>query len=359
MQVTYDVAHATCSLAQAYEAAGASRRSLEEGASARTQLERGEFGLLTSLYPDVAYRYRDRVEAGLIGYAAGDAVGLPWERMEAAEIDPSRLPSLHATDEWPAGSTSDDTALTLLVAEDLVATGHADAIAFMRRLVAAPAIRGLGPSTSAAIAGYRQTGELPTAKGNTNGAVMRSLPIGWAVPIDSVQDRREWVVELSRATHPGPEAMTAACIGAACAAWAIEGASAAQLLEIARDEAAATVRAHAADPRITDMLATVAAGTWQPSGGAKDMDPYETVTRAIWCIVREPTPAGAVLAAVRLGGDTDTVAALVGGLVGCRLQPEDVRRELSWVPEVQLPPDDVVRRVAQGIADLRVRHGDG
>jgi len=112
MQVTYDIAHATCSLAQAYEAAGASRRSLEEAASARTQMERGEFGLLTSLYPDIGYRYRHRVEAGLIGYAAGDAVGLPWERKEAAEIDPRLLPSLHATDDWPAGSTSDDTALT-------------------------------------------------------------------------------------------------------------------------------------------------------------------------------------------------------------------------------------------------------
>jgi ADP-ribosylglycohydrolase len=360
LHVSFDVAHATFSLAQAYGQAGAPRRSLEEAASARVQMERGEFGLLTMLFPGLAYWYRDRIEAGLLGYAAGDAVGLPWEGMPPDEIDPSVLPSLHATDEWPAGATSDDTALTLLVAEDLIATGRADAVQFMTRLAASSqSIHGLGPSTTAAINGFRRTGELPAADGNTNGAVMRSLPVGWAVPIDQVRDRRDWVTELSRATHPGAEAKVAACIGAACAAWAIEGASAQMLLEIARDEAAAVVRSHAADPQIVEMLASLAAGTWLPDHTADDMDPYQTVTRALWCIARERTPAGAVLAAVRLGGDTDTVAALVGGLIGCRLQPEEVRTELPWIDEVRLPPSDAIQRLARGIADLRGGGADG
>ncbi len=185
LHVAYDVAHASFSLASAYAAAGAPRRTLEEAASARAQMERGEFGLLISLYPDIAYSYRDRIEAGLLGYAAGDAVGLPWEGKPAGEIDPDRLQSLQATQEWPAGATSDDTALTLLVAEDIVATGRAAADSFMERLAAAaPSIHGLGPSTTAAIEHFRRTGELPTTDGNTNGAVMRVLPIGWALPIE-------------------------------------------------------------------------------------------------------------------------------------------------------------------------------
>jgi ADP-ribosylglycohydrolase len=66
-----------------------------------------------------------------------------------------------------------------------------------------------------------------------------------------------------------------------------------------------------------------------------------------------------VLAAVRLGGDTDTVAALVGGLIGCRLQPEEVRTELPWIDEVRLPPSDAIQRLARGIADLRGGGADG
>ena len=360
LHVAYDVAHASFSLAQAYERAGDARRSLEEAAAARAQMQRGEFGILATLFPDIAYWYHERIEAGLLAFAAGDAVGLPWERMAAAEIDSDALPVLRETDEWPAGATSDDTSLTLLVAEELVATGHADAASFMRRLVdASPAIRGLGPSTTAAISQFRETGQLASSGGNTNGALMRSLPVGWALPIDSAQDRRSWVVELSRATHPGAEAIAAACIGAACAAWAIEGAAGAQLLEIAREEAAAAIQAHAADPRISDMLAAVAAGTWQPSGDPEAMDPYETAARVLWCIVQPVAAADTVLSAVRLGGDTDTVAALVGGLVGCRLQPADVRREMSWIGEVQLPPGEDVERLAGGIAALREGHSDG
>jgi ADP-ribosylglycohydrolase len=355
----YDVAHASFSLACAYERTGADRRSLEEAAEARAQMQRGEFGLLALHFPDRAYTYPDRVTAGLLGYALGDAVGLPWERRPPQEIDATRLTPLRATEEWPAGSTSDDTALTLLVAEELTANLGGSAVSFLQRLAtAAPGIRGLGPSTTAAIDCFRRTGGSPTAGGNTNGALMRSLPVGWAVPVDRVDERRAWTVELSCATHPGPEAVTAACVGAACATWAIEGATPAMLLRIAREEAAAAVTARSADPRIVEMLAAVANGAWRPDYEADLLDPYETVTRALWCVVTQRTLADALLAAVRLGGDTDTVAALVGGLLGCRLPAADVRN-VFWADQVRMPPEHDLARLSDGLAGIRVRTRDG
>jgi ADP-ribosylglycohydrolase len=358
--VAYDLAHATFSLAGALDATGAVRRSLEEAASARAMLEKGTFGLLARLYPSSAYSYADRIEAGLLAYAAGDAVGLPWERLSADQIDGTRLPSLHATETWPAGATSDDTALTQLVAEHLVASGSPDVAGFMGRLeAAAPSLKGLGPSTTAAIDEFHTSGQLPTGDGNTNGALMRSLPIGWALPIDRVEDRRDWAVELSRATHPGAEAVAAACIGAALAAWAIEGAPPTLLLEIAREEAAAAVRTRAADARIEQMLTSIAAGDWQPDPGADELDPYETVARVLWCMRHESSMGDAILAGVRLGGDTDTVAALVGGLLGCRRPSTEVRAELPWIEQVDLPQADVLERVGRGLTHLRVQFSDG
>jgi ADP-ribosyl-[dinitrogen reductase] hydrolase len=79
----------------------------------------------------------------------------------------------------------------------------------------------------------------------------------------------------------------------------------------------------------------------------------------IWCIVHEPNVTKAMLAAVRLGGDTDTVAALVGGLLGCRMAAENVRQELPWIGDVRMPADDVVERVARGITSIRVAQNDG
>jgi ADP-ribosylglycohydrolase len=188
---------------------------------------------------------------------------------------------------------------------------------------------------------------------------MRSLPIGWALPIEAVEDRRAWTAELSRATHPGREAVVAARIGSALAAWALEDAPRKLLLEIARDEASAAVRSEGADARIEAMLAAIEAGTWRPDAGVGDMDPYETVARVVWAIMRPTSMADAILGAVRLGGDTDTVAAIAGGLLACQRSPAEVRGELPWLDEVDVPVAERIVGVGQGLAELRVRLAGG
>jgi ADP-ribosylglycohydrolase len=356
----YDVTHARFSLASAFAASGEHRRAVEEGAAARVQMKRRGFGLLATLFPDLAFSYGDRIAAGLLGYTYGDAVGLPWEGRPPGEIDVTRVPLLPAAGDWAKGATSDDTALTLLVAAELVSSQGPDAAKFLGRLAEdAPFIRGLGPSTTAAIEHFRHTGTPPTGSGNTNGALMRSLPIGWALPLDHAEDRRAWTTELSRTTHRGPDACCAALVGSACAAWAIEGAEPTLLLDIARSEAAAVAETCGADGRINDMLAAVAAGQWQPNPDCLGPDSYETLTRVLWCILSEPHLPKALLAAVRLGGDTDTVAALVGGLLGCSLTPAAVRAQLPWSNEVQAPDDAVIGPLAAGIADLRIGRASG
>jgi ADP-ribosylglycohydrolase/tetratricopeptide (TPR) repeat protein len=358
--VVYDVAHASFTLVQAYSAAGATRRALEEGAAARAMMHRGGYLLLATKYPEAAFFYHHRVAAGLLAFAAGDAVGLPWERRPPSEVEADRLPLLVGTAGWAAGSTSDDTALTVLVAEHLVGVAGADARGFLERLAeAAPSIHGLGPSTSAAVEGFRTTGALPTTGGTTNGALMRSLPVGWAFPLDRVEERRDCVVELSRATHTGLEAIVAACVGAACAAWALEGAPRNVILDVAKEEAAAASDLLGADPRITAMLAAVSEGTWAPNYQVDQMDPYETVGRVLACLEPTSSMREAVLSAVRLGGDTDTVAALVGGLLGCGLEVDEVREQLDWLDDVRLPPMEDLQRLAAGLSALRIRETDG
>jgi ADP-ribosylglycohydrolase len=75
----------------------------------------------------------------------------------------------------------------------------------------------------------------------------------------------------------------------------------------------------------------------------------------LYCIASAPTLESAMLTAVGLGGDTDTVAALAGGIVGSRLTSDQVRTELTWSERVLLPPLDTVRTLADGLAELRER----
>ena len=162
--------HARFTLASAFATGGSHRRTVEEAATARVETSAKGFGFLAALFPGLGFSYAGRIYAGLLGYALGDAIGLPWEGSTPAEIDLGRVPNLPQARDWSRGSTSDDTAVTLVTAEHLVAGGGGDATRLMERLAAQPSIKGLVPrretrsSTSGERERSRQSVGTPTAR---------------------------------------------------------------------------------------------------------------------------------------------------------------------------------------------------
>jgi hypothetical protein len=261
---SFDIAHARLARAEML-ASGDARRRTWEGAGARAMVARRDFGLLRRNFPAVLFPYDAGIIAGLVAYACGDAFGLPWEGSPPSEVDMRRAASLPARPGWSRGATSDDTALTLLVAQVLTSSEPQPADRFLWLLSdQAATIPGLGPSTTAAIRAYVETGRPPVTGGQTNGAAMRALPVGWIVPLDQPERRRELTISLSAATHPYPEAQCAACVLSACASWALERLNRVSLIEVAQEEAAAAVRQCRADPRIELALAAIRQGEWSP-----------------------------------------------------------------------------------------------
>jgi ADP-ribosylglycohydrolase len=159
---------------------------------------------------------------------------------------------------------------------------------------------------------------------------MRALPIGWVLPHDQAERRRQVRIAMSRATHADPAALVAACVIAACASWALENASPSMLLSAAAEEAREAAQAVTTEARLAEMLTQLSAGTWELPANGISLDPYETVAAVLWCAARATSLCNGLVSAVQLGGDTDTVAALVGGLMGCKLTAEQVRAELPW-----------------------------
>ncbi|MGH3931184.1 MAG: ADP-ribosylglycohydrolase family protein, partial [Pseudonocardiaceae bacterium] len=331
-QTHYDITHAEATLSAAAAADGRERDSVERGAAARVSIQTRGYGLLRHLYPVVAYPHAERIAGAVIGYACGDALGLPWENFPPAHPSPAEIEALPAREGWERGATSDDegwergatsddTALTLLVAQHLAERGGAaDARAFLQTLAAAAeSIHGLGPSTTGAIEHFQATDELPVSGGTTNGAPMRALPVGWATSLDDPDRRRRRAIELTQATHTAPDALVAACVVAACASWALEGASGELLLNIAIEEENQAKPVCGASDRLSVLLASLLAGTWHPSPQGISLDPAETVTAALACTLWASSLRAGLLQAVGMGGDTDTVAAITGGLLGARL----------------------------------------
>jgi ADP-ribosyl-[dinitrogen reductase] hydrolase len=294
-----------------------------------------------------------RIRAGIVAYAAGDALGVPWEGSTPDEVRWEMLEALPARGDWPRGSTSDDTAQLLLVAEYLVETnGQIDERDFLDRLAKAmPRMRGAGPTTQAAVRRFLTTGELHATDGSSIGAAMRALPFGWATPVVAATHRRELTTRISRTTHGAPEAIISACVVAEMAAWAIEQHPIDAVIAAGLREAEEVARQHALHPAVLQPLGRAIRGEWPPNTAEPTLDALATVASVLHVLREAKGLATAMKHAVALGGDTDTTAAIVGGILGCQL--EDAESQIPWLSSVGMPDAKLIEATAAGLYELR------
>jgi ADP-ribosylglycohydrolase len=348
----YDVAAAQLTLARIASQEGRRVEAVTHADRARSAIEAGGYRVLYRLFPDQAVPIAARIRAGLLTFAAGDALGLPWEGRPPGEIDPEQISALPARDGWPRGATSDDTAQLLLIAEHLTANGgQVSEQEFLADLARAlPAMRGTGPTTRAAVARYQRTGETRAASGDTNGALMRILPAGWAIPATYADRRREVVTRLTRVTHGAPVAAAAACAVAAVGSYALEGCTAADLIAVALDEFREVAGQDEVAAVWNQNLQAAANGTWRPGAAGVTLDAGETLAAIVHVLAAcGEDVEGAMRYAVGLGGDTDTVAAITGGVLGCRT-PEV---KVGWLDRVMAPDAAELDRLALGLREVR------
>jgi ADP-ribosyl-[dinitrogen reductase] hydrolase len=292
------------------------------------------------------------IRAGILAYAAGDALGVPWEGKTPDQVDMEVLEELPLAHGWPQGATSDDTDQLMLVARHLVQSqGRVDEREFLTLLAKAlPGMRGPGPSTAAAVRRFVDKGEVHAPEGNTVGAAMRALPIGWAIP-PAAEQRRTLTIRLSGTTHGSPAAIACACAVAAMASWALEGYPIDAVVAGGLDEAEHVALWYGLNPDTMQPMRQGASGAGEPYQAGIALDAVATVASVMLVLRESQGLATAMKHAVSLGGDTDTVAAIVGGILGC--QSEDVEREISWLPKVTLPEPELIEAVAIGLARLR------
>lgn len=371
--VPYDLAHATITRARVHAARGDHAVSMELLDRARRLIEQGGHHSLSVRCPEAAIPAAERFAGGITAYAAGDALGVPWEGRPAAQIDLSDVRELPPRDDWPRGATSDDTAQMLLVARCLVETGGRPTRRdLLERLAAAlPGMRGVGPTTGRAVEEFRRSGQVPTegaagaasggpgaGAGNggkgaaaTNGAAMRALPVGWALPASATERRRELVLELSGASHREPSSVGASCLVAAMAAWAVEDVGIELVLEVALEELAWFHAAHPGAAPDLVLVRQAAEGAWRPGPDGVPLDAAETVAAVVHVLRERGRLADALPYAVSLGGDTDTVAAISGGILGCRAP--DQAAALPWLERVALAELGDVGMLAEDLRALR------
>lgn len=289
---------------------------------------------------------QQRIRAALTAFACGDAAGVPWETMRPEDIEPQKIPSLPDRRGWPRGSVSDDTIFLLSVAE-VIASGNATPRALLEQLAAdLPRARGAGRTTRTAVERFLAEGTLHADGGATNGAAMRTLPIGWASAAGQVGRRVRLGVELARTTHGEPSAIGAATAVAAMGAWSIEGEPIDRIIGQAPSETRLALDLLGAPPALIYPLEDAAEGKWRVPDEGTPFLGMATVAAVVTVLRQAPSTEACIIRAICQGGDTDTCAAISAGIcVGAT--GDDA---ISWRDHVSLVADPAMVRLAECLA---------
>lgn len=224
----------------------------------------------------------------IYGQAVGDALGVSYEFKARGTFHCTGMAGF-GTHHQPAGTWSDDTSMTIATCDSIREMGRIDIEDMRRRFVqwyreGAYTVDGLfdiGNTTASALdAGHGRAGE----RDNGNGSLMRILPLAFT---DADDDQ---IRAVSAITH-AHQISCDACV---------------RMVHAARRLLAGVPVAD-----IAVSLDKIPADEIRSGGFVRD-----TEKAALWCLANTSSYRDCVLAAVNLGDDTDTTAAVAGGLAG-------------------------------------------
>jgi ADP-ribosyl-[dinitrogen reductase] hydrolase len=297
----------------------------------------------------------------LWGVIIGDALGLPVQFSDRDEMVRHPVLSMKGfgTFNKPKGFWSDDGALTLATADAL---SQGESLPRIMESFAAWLFLGaytqdgvaydMGQTTLTAIKNYQRGMPVDRCGGrslydNGNGSLMRILPAilwlrsNYASGFMHQPEAREILHNISALTHAHPIALIACGLYASVADALLDGSTIPTAIEtgieraltVYRDDPCFRPHLHWAEPLSDIHKLKLKPTTKIRSGGYV----VETLEAALWCLLRTSSYRDAVLTAVNLGHDTDTTAAVTGGLAAIAYGPETIPSEwIESIPRIDL-----------------------
>jgi len=263
----------------------------------------------------------DRALGAFVGLAIGDALGAPVEFCRRDTFEPVTGMRAGGYFKLPAGAWTDDTAMALCLAESLIEHPELDQKDLLDRFclwadkgvnTSTGVCVGIGQNTLRVLGNYHRKGELlapeTRQKSDGNGAIMRLAPVAvrhWRNPSEAQR-----IAELqSRTTHYS-DLSAGACEALVSALCSLISGDAWE---------------QASEPDHADhwpqSIKAIALENWDE----RDRDSIHstgfvvhTLEAAMWAVDTTSSFAAALLKAVNLGDDADSVGAVAGQLAGAR-----------------------------------------
>lgn len=281
----------------------------------------------------------DRALGALFGLAVGDALGTTLEFTARDTLPHHDTMTGGGPFRLAPGQWTDDTAMALALADSLITCQGFNARDLMTRFVAwwrtgAYSCTGtcfdIGRTTAEALYQFERTGEpfagstAPSTAGN--GSLMRLAPVALFALHDADMVVRI-AADQSRTTHAAPEAVEACTFFVTLLREAILG-----------QPGVLRSRPWSGSSRIL----SIAKGQWRNKSRAQIRSSgyvVHTLEAALWCVAQTASFEEAVILAVNLADDADTVGAvtgqLAGALYGIEAIPSAWLNSLTWARKVK------------------------
>ena len=289
------------------------------------------------------------VRAGIIGHAVGDALGVPVEFTSRSQLArrPIRDMEGFGTYNMPAGTWSDDTSMEIALLQSLIDKGRFDYKDIMDNFckwrkdgefTATGKFFDIGTTSARALENYLM-GMSPSEcgvkdkYGNGNGSLMRILPVAYVCHNNVIvgNGRYELVCKVSSLTHAHEICVLGCLIYVNFVCYLLGGDSPAVAYRKAQQEdySMFSNSAREAYRRIlADNIASYKEDEISSSGYV-----LSSLEASLWCLLNTESYKEAVLKAVNLGDDTDTVGAITGSMAGIYYGYDAIPSE--WIEKLQ------------------------
>ncbi|MER7568394.1 ADP-ribosylglycohydrolase family protein [Streptomyces sp. NPDC097941] len=302
----------------------------------------------------------ERALGAVIGSAVGDALGAPFEfGPEGAFSDrfpePGHGGEMCGGGGWDPGEATDDTQMAVLVAESLVECGGLELPDVFRRFQrwAAAEPKDIGLQTEAVLSNG-DPWDIAAAlhfqvnqRAAGNGALMRAAPSAVHFARHGREATMAAARRLAALTHGDRAAWEGTAVFHELIRVALAGDDPLDAVEATLDTL---------HPDHRRRYATVLAPDWHPDQATEfNGAVWPCLGSAVWALRTTTSYETAVRAAIDLGGDTDTVAAVTGGLAGAVYGVTAVPER--WTAPLHVPLPGFADRVLRtpDLADLTDR----
>lgn len=270
---------------------------------------------------------------GLIGFVVGDAMGVPLEFTPREELLKKPVTKMigNGTYNLPAGTWSDDTSMMIATIDSINAKNGIDlkdiALKFSAfknhaSYTATGEVFDIGNTCRMAIDKFEENREDPTLCGiddinaNGNGSLMRILPIAYYAIEKKLKEYEilELVRQISSMTHAHEISVMGCYFYVRYVIFLLNGKDKYSAYSMAKcvDYGMFKEETQKVYSRlIKDDISKVKVNDIKSTGYIVD-----SLEAAIWVTLKSENYKEAVIGAINLGGDTDTIGALTGALAG-------------------------------------------